>query len=126
MSERCDVIVIGGGPGGSAAAKYLADAGLDVVLIEKERHPRFHVGESLLPHSLPILDELGVLEKVQEIGLYKPGAEFISEDGTDRPYSSSAEPSHRDQITPIRFRAPNSTRFSSIARATPGRARSRK
>lgn len=82
MSARCDVIVIGGGPGGSAAAKYLADADLDVVLIEKERHPRFHVGESLLPHSLPILDELGVLEKVRDIGLYKPGAEFISEDGT--------------------------------------------
>lgn len=81
MSERCDVIVIGGGPGGSAAAKYLADADLDVVLMEKERHPRFHVGESLLPHSLPILEELGVLEKVQEIGLFKPGAEFISEDG---------------------------------------------
>lgn len=81
MSERCDVIVIGGGPGGSATAKFLADANLDVVLMERERHPRFHVGESLLPHSLPILEELGVLEKVQEIGLFKPGAEFISEDG---------------------------------------------
>jgi flavin-dependent dehydrogenase len=81
MNERCDVIVIGGGPGGSAAAKYLAVAGLDVVLIEKERHPRFHVGESLLPHTLPILEELGVLKMVEEIGLFKPGAEFISEDG---------------------------------------------
>ena len=81
MSERCDVIVIGGGPGGSAAAKYLAVAGLDVVLLEKDQHPRFHIGESLLPHTIPILEELGVLKMVEEIGVFKPGAEFISEDG---------------------------------------------
>lgn len=81
VGERCDVIVIGGGPGGSATAKFLADANIDVVLIERERHPRFHVGESLLPHSLPILEELGALERVKEIGVFKPGAEFISQDG---------------------------------------------
>ncbi|MDH3738664.1 MAG: tryptophan 7-halogenase, partial [Alphaproteobacteria bacterium] len=77
-----DVIVIGGGPGGAAVAILLAEAGLKVVIIEKERHPRFHIGESLLPHSLPMLKRLGVLDRVHEIGVFKPGAEFISEDGS--------------------------------------------
>ena len=73
--------MIGGGPGGSAASISLAKAGLDVVMVEKEQHPRFHVGESLLPHSLPILEDLGVIEQVRSIGVFKPGAEFIAEDG---------------------------------------------
>ena len=108
MSERCDVIVIGGGPGGSAAAKFLADEGLDVVGIEKERHPRFHVGESLLPHTLPILEDLGVLEKVQDIGLFKPGAEFISEDGTRKNVfefgrALTPGPDHAYQVPRARF-----------------------
>lgn len=80
--ETCDVIVIGGGPGGAAIAILLAESGMKVVIIEKERHPRFHIGESLLPHSLPILKRLGVLDQVHEIGVFKPGAEFISEDGS--------------------------------------------
>ena len=75
------MLVIGGGPGGSAAATFLARQGLETVLVERDAHPRFHIGESLLPQSLPILDDLGVLERVREIGVYKPGAEFISEDG---------------------------------------------
>jgi flavin-dependent dehydrogenase len=79
--RRCDVLVIGGGPGGSATAVFLARQGLETVLVERDAHPRFHIGESLLPQSLPILDELGVLERVRETGVYKPGAEFISEDG---------------------------------------------
>lgn len=79
--QDCDALVIGGGPGGSAAATFLARQGLETVLVERDAHPRFHVGESLLPQSLPILDDLGVLGRVHETGVYKPGAEFISEDG---------------------------------------------
>ena len=77
MSER-DVLVIGGGPAGSTAAALLARRGYRVALIEKTRHPRFHIGESLLPANLPLLKELGVAEEVHAIGMQKWGAEFIS------------------------------------------------
>jgi len=51
-AASCDVLVIGGGPAGSTAATLLAERGLHVVLVEKGAHPRFHIGESLLPANL--------------------------------------------------------------------------
>lgn len=72
----CDVLVIGGGPAGSTAAIALARLGWQVLLLEKDRHPRFHIGESLLPMNLPILDRLGVLARVEAIGVRKIGADF--------------------------------------------------
>ena len=77
-SDRRDAVVIGGGPGGSTAASLLAAQGYRVVLLEKARHPRFHIGESLLPASLPIMERLGVAARVRAIGLEKWGAEFVS------------------------------------------------
>ena len=76
-----DILVIGGGPGGSTVAALLADRGWSVLLLEKERHPRFHIGESLLPMNMPILERLGVLEQVRAIGVLKLGADFPVEDG---------------------------------------------
>jgi flavin-dependent dehydrogenase len=77
-STACDVLVIGGGPGGSTAASLLAEKGYRVVLLEKARHPRFHIGESLLPANLPIIEQLGVAAQIRAIGLEKCGAEFVS------------------------------------------------
>ena len=74
----CDVCVVGGGPAGSTIAALLAEKGWKVTLLEKERHPRFHIGESLLPMNLPILERLGVLDQVHAIGIKKPGADFNS------------------------------------------------
>jgi flavin-dependent dehydrogenase len=73
-----DILVIGGGPAGSTAATLLAECGYGVVLLEKEHHPRFHIGESLLPANLPILARLGVADEIKAIGMQKWGAEFIS------------------------------------------------
>ena len=74
--ESCDVLVIGGGPGGSTAAALLARQGHKVLQLEKARHPRFHIGESLLPMNLPVFERLGVLDKIRAMGVYKPGADF--------------------------------------------------
>ena len=74
----CDVLVIGGGPAGSTAAALLAEKGRHVILLEKDRHPRFHIGESLLPMNMPLLERLGVGEAVARIGVIKHGAEFVS------------------------------------------------
>lgn len=76
----CDVLVIGGGPGGTTAAVKLVQAGHRVVLIDKDTHPRFHIGESMLPASLPLFEELGVGDEIRAIGMYKPGVEFVSPD----------------------------------------------
>ena len=76
--EQCDVVVIGGGPGGSTAAALLAQRGHQVVLLEKNSHPRFHIGESLLPANLPLFEKLGVAREIETIGIDKWGAVFVS------------------------------------------------
>ncbi|MEJ8825760.1 NAD(P)/FAD-dependent oxidoreductase [Variovorax humicola] len=73
-----DVVVIGGGPAGSTVAALLADKGYDVVLLERAHHPRFHIGESLLPMNMPLFDRLGVRKEVEAIGITKHGGEFVS------------------------------------------------
>ncbi|MDP2267476.1 MAG: NAD(P)/FAD-dependent oxidoreductase [Thiobacillus sp.] len=76
--RQCDVLVIGGGPAGSTVAALLAEKGHQVTLLEKAHHPRFHIGESLLPANLPLFDKLGVRDEIEAIGMEKWGAEFVS------------------------------------------------
>ncbi|MCP1212728.1 FAD-dependent oxidoreductase [Acetobacter okinawensis] len=107
-SRVCDVLVIGGGPAGSSAATLLARQGVSVILLEKDPHPRFHIGESLLPCNLPLLRDLGVLDKVREIGVFKPGAEFVSDRGEGRlafpfRYAISPKGTHAYQVRRSEF-----------------------
>src|SRR5262249_31980774 len=83
-AAECDVLVIGGGPAGSTFAATLAERGRDVVVVEKEQHPRFHIGESLLPANLRLFERLGLSEAIRAMGIYKPGAEIQSD-----PYGKS-------------------------------------
>ena len=77
-APRADVLVIGGGPAGSTIAALLAERGRRVVVVEKERHPRFHIGESLLPQNLPLFERLGVKDEIERTSMVKYGVEFVS------------------------------------------------
>ncbi|HEV8643083.1 MAG TPA: NAD(P)/FAD-dependent oxidoreductase [Methylomirabilota bacterium] len=76
-----DVVVVGGGPGGSSTATFLANGGLRVALFEREVFPRFHVGESLMPAVMLLLEQLGAREAVERAGFQiKYGAMFVDEE----------------------------------------------
>jgi flavin-dependent dehydrogenase len=76
--RSADVAIIGGGPAGSTAAALLKRRGWRVLLLEKDRHPRFHIGESLLPLNLPLFEQLGCAPAVKEVGLVKHAVQFHS------------------------------------------------
>jgi len=77
-AQACDVLVIGGGPAGTTVGSLLRKMDYHVVLLEKSHHPRFHIGESLLPANLPLFEKLGIGERIKALGLPKLAAEFVS------------------------------------------------
>ena len=77
-----DAIIIGGGPAGTTSATLLAEQGHRVLLLEKAKFPRYHVGESLMPFCYFSLDRLGVVERMDEIGYQqKKSVQFATTDG---------------------------------------------
>lgn len=81
MDTPYDVVIIGGGPAGSAAATILARSGRKVVVLERDRFPRFKIGESLLPFSMETFERLGVREKLDARFIIKHGAEIVTSCG---------------------------------------------
>ena len=71
MHDNYDVIVVGGGPAGTTASGLLSKWGRRVLLLEREKFPRYHIGESLLPGVMPVIEELGASRVVEELGAIK-------------------------------------------------------
>jgi flavin-dependent dehydrogenase len=87
MNYDYDVLVAGGGPAGSSTANFLRQKNRSVLVLEREKFPRFHIGESMLPFSNDIWKELGVYELMDANYIHKPGARFIHEEsGADFTY----------------------------------------
>ena len=102
-----DVVIVGCGPAGSTAANLLAQAGLDVLVLERETFPRFHIGESLLPIDLPLFERLGLKIDARRHH-FKQGAEFWDERTGDFAFFSFADampgtPSHAWQVDRAEF-----------------------
>ena len=77
-----DVVVIGGGPAGSTVSTLLAQQGLRVELFERERFPRFHIGESLIPETYWVLKRLNMLPKMQQSHFVKKySVQFVNASG---------------------------------------------
>ena len=108
MSFDCDVIVAGGGPAGSAAATWLARAGHRVILFERDRFPRFHIGESLLASVNDVLVAIGADDLVRHAGFpQKWGATFMTGDGGVERYADFAVAP--DVPAPQTWQVPRST-----------------
>lgn len=81
IPTSCDVVVIGGGPGGALAATYLAQAGYHAVLLERQHHPRYAVGESLIPDFWKYCAEAGVAEAIAAEGFIRKAGGIVEWDG---------------------------------------------
>jgi len=82
MTEPFDVLIIGAGPAGSAAAAILAEKGRRVLVLEREKFPRYHIGESLLPFTFYPLERLGLIDRMRRSAFVKKySVQFVSQSG---------------------------------------------
>ncbi len=84
LKDSYDCIVMGAGPSGSTTATLVAKAGFSVLLVERERFPRRHVGESLMPDIYFVFEKLGILDKLKQSGYAKKvGVQFVNHAGRE-------------------------------------------
>lgn len=105
LESHVDVIVIGGGPSGTATATLLAKKGLKVHLYERDHFPRFHIGESLIPHTYHVIERLGMLGKMKGSQFtQKRSVQFVTEQGklSEPFYFSDYDPHERSQTWQVR------------------------
>ncbi|MGL4551858.1 MAG: NAD(P)/FAD-dependent oxidoreductase [Gemmataceae bacterium] len=105
MANETDVIVIGGGPSGSTVATLIAQKGHRVELFEREHFPRFHIGESLIPHTYHVLERLGMLPKMRASHFTKKhSVQFVSQHGklSEPFYFGDFDPHERSQTWQVR------------------------
>jgi flavin-dependent dehydrogenase len=105
VDTNADVIVIGGGPSGAATATLLAKKGLKVHLYERDHFPRFHIGESLIPHTYHVIERLGMLPKMRGSHFTeKRSVQFVTEHGklSEPFYFSDYDPHERSQTWQVR------------------------
>ena len=83
IKNDCDVLIIGAGPAGSTAATILAgEKGKKVIVLEKGHFPRYHVGESLIPHCYDTLERIGMVDRLNGAGFQsKQSVQFVNPDG---------------------------------------------
>ena len=99
-TSQYDCVVVGAGPGGCATATLVAKAGYSTLLVEREKVPRFHVGESLMPEVYWTLERLGVLPKMSELGFVpKVGVQFVTHKGKESQPFFFREHDPRDSST---------------------------
>src|SRR5215204_4412255 len=101
FDETYDVVVIGGGPGGSTVAALVAEKGHSVLVVERAKFPRFHIGESLMPETYWVFERLGMLPKLRDSDFVrKYSVQFVTASGKESaPFVFEERKPHECSVT---------------------------